>query len=896
MLGIYRGGGRRVVRILWTWIVLGLFLLPPVEVQSEEKGRIAVLPFRIHALQPLDHLKQGLQEMFLKRLSDKGLSLVPQAEVNSHPLAFLPELDREDIAALGRDLRASWLVTGSLTQIGKKVSLDVKALDTAGGAPPFSVFMVEENLDKLADASDRATVSLYNQISGVEQIDSLRVKNNRRIESEAVLAVVESAKGGPLDYDQLDKDLRAIYGMGFFTDVKVELEDGPKGKIVTFNVTEKPSVGRIAFVGNDKVKEKDLQQESGIKIYSILNRSEIRQSIGRLREFYRQKGYYNVKINESISDLPQNEVALTYQIDEGEKVYIRKIAFEGNTKFDDDDLKDLMETSEKGFLSWFTKSGLLDDKLLEYDQYKITSFYHNHGYIKAKTGEPKITYVEGEGLTLTIEVIEGPQYGVRNVAVEGDLIRPAEELLKEIGIGAEEYYNREVVRKDAKTLREIYADEGFAHAEVSPLTNQDDENYKVDITYNISKGKKVRFERINITGNTRTRDKVIRRELKIIEGEYFSGKGLKKSIANLHRLGYFENVEVQTKKGDSDDLMVMDINVKEKPTGSFAMGVGYSSYENVMGTAQISENNLFGKGQKLAAAVRLGSKTNYYDIRFLEPWLFERQLEFGVDLYKWESEYDEYTKDSLGGALSLGFPIGIDEEYTRASVKYTYDDADVSDVADSASQLIKDMIGTTLTSSITLGLKRDSTDRPWNTTSGSINSITFEYAGGFLAGDAYFNKYEFKSAWFFPVILDTVFHVQGRWGYVEERSGGRLPLYKKFRIGGINTVRGYDDWSISPKDPLTGDRIGGEKMMIYNLEYRFPLVKKQGVVGVVFLDAGNVYEKDDSYSFSGIKKSTGAGIRWYSPVGPIRLEYGKIISPEDDEPSGNWEFNVGGFF
>ncbi|MFH0845641.1 MAG: outer membrane protein assembly factor BamA [Pseudomonadota bacterium] len=874
--------------------------LIPFKVHAEKGGKLAVLPFKVHALKPLDHLKKGLQEMFITRMVKKGIQVVDPDVINKEPMVSLPALELEDLYKLGKKWGADWIISGSLTQIGRKISLDLKLLDVTALRPPFSVFIVEDDVDNLVDATERATTSLYNQIAGVIQIDSIKVVGNRRIESDAIISVIESRKGEQFNPDRIDRDLRAVYKMGFFKEVDIETADGPGGKVIMIKVTEKPSIGKIIFKGNDEIKDKELREECGIKPYSISNPNEIKQSINRLKEFYRQKGYYTIEIEDKIEELPQNEVSLTYNINEGEKVYIAKIRFVGNTKFDEDDLKDLMEMSEKGFFSWFTKAGLLDKKKLEFDLHKINSFYHNQGYIKAKTGEPEITYEKDKGLIISIQIDEGPQYKTNNVQIVGvqadDLIANPDELLKKTNIKKEKFFNREVVRKDTFVLREFYSDEGYAYADVSPMVKEDDTNHLVDITYTISKGEKVRFERINITGNTVTRDKVIRRELKVIEKDYFSGKDLKKSTENLHRLGFFEDVEVQTKKGSQDNLMVLDVNVKERPTGSFSIGAGYSSFDKAIGMFQVVQNNLFGYGQKLKAAASVGSRTTMYDISFTEPWLMDRPLSLEVDLYKWRREYYEFTKDSLGGALGFAFPIGIDEEFTRGSIRYGYDDAEITDVYEFASAALRESVGRNVTSSITLGLKRDSKDRPWNTSEGSVNSLSYEYAGDPLGGDVFFNKYLARSAWYFPFPWKTVFMAQGNWGYVEQRTGGKLPMYQKFYLGGMNSVRGFDFATISPKDPLTGDRIGGEKMMFYNFEYRFPLLKEQGIVGLVFFDAGNVFTKDESYSFSGIRKSVGPGIRWYSPVGPLRLEYGFNLDPLTGEKSGAWEFSVGGLF
>lgn len=864
-------------------------------VVAEEREKIAVLPFRVHALKALEHLQLGLQDMLSQRLEKRGFSMVSPKVINKHPLAFLPVFEMKELIKLSKDLKTDWIISGSVTQIGKKFSIDLKVVDVTEERLPFFLFVIADDIDAFADKLRRVAISIDNQIAGIEQVDSVNVKGNQRVEKEAILAVVETKKGDSLDYDQLNKDLGDIYKMGFFKDVKIETEDGPIGKIVTFIVTEKPSIGRIVFEGNKKVKDDDLRSELGIKIYSILDHNEIKQSINRLKEYYHQKAYYNVNIKDIIEPLPNNEVLLKYMIAEHEKVYITKIQFLGNSKYDDDDLKDLMETSEKGFLSWITKSGYLDKKKLEFDVQKITSFYHNHGFINAKVGEPKISFIKDEGLQITVKIYEGYEYTFNKVAVEGDLIMPADQLLKKVSIEKEKVYNREIVRKDILTLKNIYADEGYAYADVKTSTKIDDKAHFVDIMYEISKGKRVRFERVNIVGNKMTRDNVIRRELKAIEGEYFSGKSLRKSTENLYRLGFFEDVKVKTKKGSLDDRIILDIEVKERPTGSFSIGIGYSSRDEAFGMVQIAQNNLFGYGQRLEASGKIGGKSSEFDIRFVEPWLFDKPLSVSVDVYKWTYEYDSYTRDSLGSALGFEFPLGIDE-ITKGSIKYGYDDANITDISDDASSLIKDMEGHTITSSTVFGIKRDSRDRPWNTSRGSINSLTFEYAGGFLGGDEYFNKYEARSVWYFPLFWDTVFIMQGRLGYIEQRAGGSLSVFQKFRIGGINTVRGFNYASISPIDPVTRDRIGGEKKMIYNLEYRFPLLKEQGLVGLVFFDAGNVFARDEDYTFSGIRQSTGCGVRWYSPLGPLRLEYGMNMDPRGDEPTGKWEFSVGGLF
>ena len=892
------------IMLQWIWVQSLLILAisgvsKPKLVKAESKAKVAVLPFRIHAPEPLDYLARGFQQTLTSNLVKKGLQLISPEVVNKHPLAFFPDVGVRELIEMGKEMKTDWIVLGSLTQIGDKLSLDLKVADVTEEREPFFLFAVADSIDALPETAEQIAVSMNNEIAGAVQVDSVKVAGNQRIEAEAILAVVNTKRGDRLDYEQLDKDLRSVYGMGFFTDVRIETENGPKGKIVTLNVTEKPSIGKIVIKGNKKEKEENLLEQLGIKLYTILDPNEIRQSVNRLKEYYRLKGFYNVEIEDKIEPLANNQVVVRYEITENEKVYIRKIEFVGNKEFDDDDLKDVMGTAEKGLFSYFTKSGVLDRNRLEFDVSKLTSFYHNHGFIKAKAGEPKISYEKEKGISITIEIDEGLKYDVGKVAIEGELIKPAEELLKKTKIGKEKAFNREAVREDALTLRNLYTNEGYAYPEVKPRTNEDNETQLVDVTYVISKGPKVRFERINIVGNTSTRDKVIRRELKVIEGEYFSGRGIRRSTQNLHRLGFFEDVQIQTRKGSEEDLMILDVEVKERPTGSFSLGAGYSSEDKMFGVFEISQNNLFGRGQKIQASVKMGATSTRFDIRFTEPWFLDKPISAGVDLYMRTLEYNDYTRDSWGGALRFGFPLRIDE-FTRGSVRYAYDDTDLSDVSKDAAFAIRDSRGRNVTSGMTFAVTRDSRDRPFLTSRGSHNSISFEYTGDVFSGDVYMNKYEATSSWYFPLFWNTVFLVRGTWGLVEKRSGGSLPVYQKFRIGGINTVRGFEFGDISPIDPESNDRIGGEKMMYYNVEYRFPLVKEQGVIGLVFFDAGNVLTKDEDWTFDGIRTSAGAGVRWYSPIGPIRLEYGFNLDPKSEKPykeaSGSWEFSMGGTF
>ena len=471
--------------------------------------------------------------------------------------------------------------------------------------------------------------------------------------------------------------------------------------------------------------------------------------------------------------------------------------------------------------------------------------------------------------------------------MEGDLVLPEEELTDRLKIGAESYFNREIVRNDVLLLTDLYSDEGYAYSRITPRVAQDAEAQKVDITYSISKGEPVYFEQIIITGNTKTRDKVIRRELEIYEQELYSGKRLKEGIRKLNRLDYFEDVKVDTIKGSADDQMVVKIDVTEKPTGTFSFGGGYSSVENLFFMASIQQRNLFGRGQILNLKAELGAVTSRYTLSFTEPWLFDIPLSFGVDLYQWDREYSTYEKDSTGGGLRFGYPLW---KNTRGYLSYNYENATISNIDEDAAQSIRELAGTNVTSSVTGALRYDSRDKIFNPTQGQNHRISVEYAG--FGGDIAFTKYLAELGIYFPILWKLVGFLHGETGYVEENSGGFLPDYEKFYLGGINSMRGFDYEDIFALDD-EGKAVGGEKYVLFNAELSMPLISEAGLMGVAFYDTGNVYRQDEDIDFGELRQSAGLGIRWYSPMGPLRLEYGWVIDREEGEDAGQWEFSVG---
>jgi len=702
---------------------------------------------------------------------------------------------------------------------------------------------------------------------------------------------LKSKPGDAYQAEALDQDLRAIFKMGYFSDVRMETESLPEGRQVVFVVTERPFVKKIELKGNKELKEEELKDQLTLKPFAIMNLNTVNDSLEKLNNFYQSKGYYNAQINYTIQTEDPQSVAVTFNITEGKKVYIKTVAFQGLKAFKEKQLKGIMETNEKDFLYWVTSSGLYKKELLEKDVEKISAFYYNRGYLKAKVGDPEVKH-EGDWLYITIPIEEGVQYRMGEVDIQGELLQPKEKIIADLAIRKEKFYNREVIRQDVLKLSEQYSLEGYAFAEIVPQIKEDPTVPKVDLVFEMKKGPKVYFERIDIVGNTKTRDKVIRREFKVAEQGMFDAAALRRSNENINRLDYFEEVNISTTPGSQEDRMNLKVEVKEKMTGSFSVGAGYSAADQFTVMGSIAQRNLFGRGQRLSLDAYLSGNTNRYSLNFTEPWLFDIPLSFGATLYNWIRQYDSYKKDSLGGSVDLGYLLW--GEYTRGYVTYTYDNANVTEVTTSAPSQIQNSAGINTTSSVRLTLRRDSRDVLFNTSKGSLNSASVEYAGGPLGGTSQFTRYLAGSGWYFPLFWGTTGFINGKAGYIVEH--GKVPDYEKFYLGGINSIRGYKYNTIGVIDPQTGKVEGGDQMVQFNLEYIFPIISAAGVKGVLFFDAGNVYNPGEAINFGGFKQSVGLGVRWYSPMGPLRLEWGFNINPQPGDPSNNWEFSIGTFF
>ena len=871
-------------------LIVVVLLLWTVVAAAQEDIRVVILPFEMHATEDLRELKGQIRNLVEKQLEDEGVKVVKPDEAVKEPRLGTEITNLDELRRYGLNAGADYVIWGSFAKIGKHFSLDANVMESYGDAPPEPVYVEGEGMETLLGAVESLATGLGGKILGREKVAEVVITGNKRIESDAIRRVMKTKKGDIFLAKNIQNDLKSIYKMGYFDDVRVEASDTAEGKVVTFQVVENETIRKIAIKGNKEFEDKDITEVVSTRPGSILNVNKLRGDVEQIENLYKEKGYHRVVVTYDTEPAGANEVDVDFVVEEGKKVFIKSIAFEGNKAYDDDDLADLMKTKKKGFFSFFTSAGDLKQEVLDQDVTAIAAYYHNNGYIEAKVSEPKLTY-EGEEISIMIKIEEGPQFDVGEVDIEGDLIWSKEALLNKIKMRSGTIYNREVIREDILMLQDLYSDSGYAYAKISPRIDEDLKEFKANITYVIDKGPVVYFEKIEISGNTRTRDKVIRRELLVREQERFSGTRLKLGTKNLYRLEYFDDIKVDTTKGSADDQLILHVDVTEKPTGAFSFGAGYSSRDRLFGLVSIAQRNLFGRGQILNARGQIGGTASTFALSFTEPWLFDIPLSAGFDIYNTSRDYDTYDKDSIGGTVRAGYPVWRN---TRFTVGYNYDKSEIKNLTSHASYSIREFKGTNVSHTVTGVLRRDTRDRLFNPTTGSDNSITIEHAGTPFGGDIGYTKYTGDSGWYHPLFWYIVGYLHGRIGYIHDDPVGEVPTWERFYLGGIDTVRGYGWRDISPRDPVTFDRIGGDKMILFNAEVIFPLIRKAGLAGVVFYDTGNTWGEGDNWAigWEELRKTTGFGFRWYSPMGPLRLEYGYILDKEL-RGEGQWEFTMG---
>lgn len=766
-----------------------------------------------------------------------------------------------------------------------------------------------------------------------EIIERVLITGNQRVEEEAIRAKLKAAPGTAYSPALVDEDIRSIFKLGFFNDVRATFDEQPGGWVLTYELRERPFIRQVQIEGNKKIDSEEIEGMIRVRPNTILDPQKARQGIQEVKNAYEKKGYLDAEIRYETTPVGENEVDVIYVIDEQEPIRVHDIVFEGNTAIDSDDLRRLMETREKSLLTPFTGAGNLDREVLKTDTERLTAYYYENGFIDVRVAEPEIAREE-DGLKITIKIDEGEAYHFGTVRAAGELDAELEAAAeREFKAKQGELFKPSLLREDINTLTQVYGDLGYAFVNVLPDTEINGDKKTVDVTYTMTRGPKVAIDRIEISGNTKTRDKVIRRELELLEQQPFSGTQLRRSQDRLRRLGFFEDVNITTRKADAEDKLDVIVDVREGNTGSFSAGAGLSSGESFLFNVRLSEANLFGRGQAAVLNLDFGSIRRNLILSFTEPYFLDTELTLGFDLFNWELFFDEFARGGTGGSVRLLYPLpalGLDVVRlgplgdaslldTRIGVDYRLELADIFDVSRGAPSVIQAEQGSSLISSISPRVFRDTRNSLLDPTAGGYQDISIEFAG--LGGESQFINAQSRARWYIPLFRipklgmltgSSGFNFAFGYGY-----GGdvELPLFERYFPGGINSLRGFEVRSLGPavnvfqqgkgKDgncPLgpgycarlfRHDPIGGSQQLILSNEVIFPIIEGLGLKGVLFCDAGNAFLARDGINFSGMRVSVGGGFRWLSPMGPLRLELGFPLNAESGDRVQTIQFSFG---
>jgi outer membrane protein insertion porin family len=770
-------------------------------------------------------------------------------------------------------------------------------------------------------------------------VKRVHFRGNRKVEDDAIRAVIKTKPGVVINQELLRDDVRAIWKTGFFEDVQVESTElkgqGDAGLAIVFVLKEKPTISKIYVAGNDEVSLTKINEVLDLKKDQVLDLAKLKKNVQKIKELYVEKGFYMAEVDYELKRPAPAEVEVWFRVHEHAKVEVRRVNFVGNKAISDDELRDVVVTREGNILSLLTQSGTYREDVFQRDLVLLQAHYWDRGYVQVKVGTPVLELSpDKRSLYITINIDEGEQYRLGKIDVRGDLLEPKEFFLSRVSVHPGDVFNRSKLSDDLQKLTDLYKDRGYAYVNATPATPVDEKTRTVDVTFEIQKGELVYFERVNIHGNTKTRDKVIRRELRIIEGEPYNQALLDYSKRRVNALGYFEKVDISTRRGSTDNFMEVNVEVSERPTGTFQIGAGFSSVENFIAQAQISQNNFFGRGQLLTVQAQLSSLRQLFLLQFQDLYFLDTNWTFGFNLFKQDRYLYSFTRSSYGGRLTWGYLLSDD---LRLTLTYNWEKVSITNGnvfsgLFSAGQrdpipagTLANLLRSGITSSTIGLLSYDTRNDRMFPSRGWYNTISAEVADKVFLSENIFTRYELAFRYFYPVWGPFVFRAKLEGGLIASRDPRGVPIFERYFVGGIYDIRGFAPRSLgpvihapgsqSPDALLTPFRIGGNSQVIANAEIEFPLFDKVGIRGVVFTDAGNAFNLEDFYcqlrpdnvdvsqdpckkpwNLEAYRASWGFGFRWFSPIGPLRFEWGIPFRTLPGEQSMVFEFTIGNFF
>lgn len=747
------------------------------------------------------------------------------------------------------------------------------------------------------------TIPAYSQTQDSEgkAIVSVQVENNRAISTEIVLSKIKTKAGDKFNQDVANDDLKRLYGTEYFTDVSIDLKDEAGGVVVTFLVEEKPVISDIAFTGNAAFRSGKLQSSMKSKPNDMLNMALLAQDMSEIRALYTKKGYPMVDVKYSIDlDRENNKAKIAITIDEKTQVKVRKITITGSKAIKTGNIVKVLSTKP----AWLFNPGVYKEDVLQEDMDRIKSLYDDIGYLDTAVA-PKLEYsADGTLLYITVEVAEGKQYLVGDITIKGNIVFTEKILRSKMAMKPGKPFSSKALRIDLVAVRQYYYQYGYMNVIVDVERDLNQATGNIDVIYNIDAKEPVYVGKVEIRGNTKTRDIIVRRELRIYPGERFDGDKIRRSKERLYNLGFFENVSFDTEPTGTPDIQNLVVNVKETKTGEFSFGGGYSSIDLLVGFVEVTQRNFdiiafptfTGGGQNLSLRAELGFVRTNFNIGWTDPWIFGFPYSFGFDIYRMTHNKTGdigwgYDETRTGGDLRLG------KEFTdnfRGDLTYRLEEVKIDNVDDAATGDLKKEVGSNWISSMGLALSYDTRDNVFNPTRGYQVSGSIEEAGGIFTGDKDFVRATAYAAFYHTFFEKIVLELKARAGW--ENPYGKtddVPIYERFYAGGANTIRGYKERRVGPRDPSTNDPLGGEAMLIGNIEITFPIYERL-IKGAVFYDAGNVWKKNKDFIVGGnYKAGTGVGVRVKTPLGPVKVDMGyPLVENADDKKQLEFYFSM----
>ena len=753
-------------------------------------------------------------------------------------------------------------------------------------------------------AIDSATGTSFVSSQAVAQgaVRDIRVVGNRRVEPETVRSYLQFSVGDAYDAGKVDRSLKALFQTGLFADVRIDRESS--GLVIT--VVENPVISQVAFEGNSEVDTPTLTTEVQLKARSVYTRARALADVQRILDVYRRQGRFAASVEPKLIELDQNRVNLVFEINEGAATKVQKITFVGNRAFSDSQLRDIISTTQSGWFDFLKGTNVYDPDRSNLDKELLRQYYLKNGYadVRVITGNAELDR-GGSGFFVTYTIEEGELYTFGDVKIESALpaIQP-ERFRGDLLTTSGQIYNASYIDKSIEKLTLQVSEQGFPFARVRPRADRNEASRTISLTYTIDEGQRVYIERINVVGNLRTKDHVIRREFRLVEGDAFNPLMVEAAKKRLQGLGFFKAVEVKRRAGGAPDRVVLDVELVEQPTGELSFGAGYSTSEGVIGDVSVTERNLLGNGQFLRLKLSGSLDRFQVDISFTEPRFLDRNLAAGFDLFYKDVNAvstSSYKSRKEGGSLRLGFPIS-ENIWLNTNYTLSYDDLYYVD-PQTASRAVLEAQGAALTSAVGTAITYDTRNHPKNPNRGIYVQLGADFAG--VGGDVQYVRLQGEGRAYYPITEKITFVGRAIGGQIEGWGGQDVRLLDLYYKGG-ETIRGFDKSGIGPRDTITTDALGGKTFWATTAEIRFPLPfipDELGMSGAVFADAGSVFgagKLATSLNNAGgacvnrdrklgvclvdsdiVRTSIGAGILWNSPLGPLRLDYAYALTKDD---------------